>query len=1003
MMKTRLKLIFLTAIPALAMLYFAGSVGLDKANVARSMAQMESQIHLAVKIGTVVHEMQNERGMSLIFLASKGTKRKKLSDKLINQHAKVDKTILVLNAAIKDYAASNQQASFRSAFDEVSGHLAALKKMRSSIAPLDTEAKDLFIYYNQTIHSLLDATSKVAALSNNSDVSRMVVAYVALLKSKESAVLERAMLVPVFTVDRFSSEIWNQFIANNAAQDVYSDIFFANALEKEKQFFNAKMSEKAAVEVVQIKKAAIDKKLVMDLAAADKLEAMTFGIGETYWYQIATERINLIKEVEDRVSGDLLAATAKLSKEATNILLFSILLAVLSVVVTSIIAYMITRNLLRQLGGEPDAAAEVARQIAKGNLATPIMLNNGDASSLMASMHMMQQTLKKVIEEQSYMFAANKQGNLDIAIDSNKFMGSYRTMTENVNEMATNQADVMHKVTACIAEFSKGNFDAPLERFSGQRVFINDGIELLRNNIKTFISEMQHMSQQHDLGETDVMIDTSKFTGDYAEMAHGVNVMVNGHIEVNWQAISVVKAFGEGDLDATLKQLPGKKAFVNEAIENVRSNLKTFIADMGAMSAQHDAGDIDAVMDTHKFQGSYRAMAHAVNAMVGDHITMNQKTMTVVSAFGKGDFKLPLEKFPGKKSIVNEAVEQVRSNLIALNNDVRMLVNAAHDGQVSARADASAHQGDFRKIVEGVNETLEMIVGPIATVKSAVETINTAAKEISHGNADLSRRTEAQAASLEKTAASMDELSSTVKQNANNAKQANQLASVASGVAVRGGDVVAEVVVTMTNINASAQKIEDIISVIDGIAFQTNILALNAAVEAARAGEQGRGFAVVAGEVRNLAQRSASAAKEIKELIADSVNKTAKGTKQVENAGRTMQEIVSSVKRVSDIISEISVASQKQSDGIEQVNEAIMRMDDVTQQNTALVEEAAAAAESLMDQADELMNAVSVFQLGAEHTEMRRAPNSPMRSLNTKVAKPPMLLMAVATKAAGNF
>lgn len=1003
MMKTRLKLIFLTAIPALAMLYFAGSVGLDKANVARSMAQMESQIHLAVKIGTVVHEMQNERGMSLIFLASKGTKRKKLSDKLINQQAKVDKTILVLNAAIKDYAASNQQASFRSAFDEVSGHLAALKKMRSSIAPLDTEAKDLFIYYNQTIHSLLDATSKVAALSNNSDVSRMVVAYVALLKSKESAVLERAMLVPVFTVDRFSSEIWNQFIANNAAQDVYSDIFFANALEKEKQFFNAKMSEKAAVEVVQMKKAAIDKKLVMDLAAADKLEAMTFGIGETYWYQIATERINLIKEVEDRVSGDLLAATAKLSKEATNILLFSILLAVLSVVVTSIIAYMITRNLLRQLGGEPDAAAEVARQIAKGNLATPIMLNNGDASSLMASMHMMQQTLKKVIEEQSYMFAANKQGNLDIAIDSNKFMGSYRTMTENVNEMATNQADVMHKVTACIAEFSKGNFDAPLERFSGQRVFINDGIELLRNNIKTFISEMQHMSQQHDLGETDVMIDTSKFTGDYAEMAHGVNVMVNGHIEVNWQAISVVKAFGEGDLDATLKQLPGKKAFVNEAIENVRSNLKTFIADMGAMSAQHDAGDIDAVMDTHKFQGSYRAMAHAVNAMVGDHITMNQKTMTVVSAFGKGDFKLPLEKFPGKKSIVNEAVEQVRSNLIALNNDVRMLVNAAHDGQVSARADASAHQGDFRKIVEGVNETLEMIVGPIATVKSAVETINTAAKEISHGNADLSRRTEAQAASLEKTAASMDELSSTVKQNANNAKQANQLASVASGVAVRGGDVVAEVVVTMTNINASAQKIEDIISVIDGIAFQTNILALNAAVEAARAGEQGRGFAVVAGEVRNLAQRSASAAKEIKELIADSVNKTAKGTKQVENAGRTMQEIVSSVKRVSDIISEISVASQKQSDGIEQVNEAIMRMDDVTQQNTALVEEAAAAAESLMDQADELMNAVSVFQLGAEHTEMRRAPNSPMRSLNTKVAKPPMLLMAVATKAVGNF
>jgi methyl-accepting chemotaxis protein len=185
----------------------------------------------------------------------------------------------------------------------------------------------------------------------------------------------------------------------------------------------------------------------------------------------------------------------------------------------------------------------------------------------------------------------------------------------------------------------------------------------------------------------------------------------------------------------------------------------------------------------------------------------------------------------------------------------------------------------------------------------------------------------------------------------------------ASGVAVKGGDVVSEVVTTMSDINTSAKKIEDIISVIDGIAFQTNILALNAAVEAARAGEQGRGFAVVAGEVRNLAQRSASAAKEIKELITDSVNKTAEGTRQVENAGNTMQEIVTSVKRVSDIIGEIAAASNEQSAGIEQVNDAIMKMDDVTQQNTALVEEAAAAAESMMEQADELMNTMSVFSL----------------------------------------
>jgi methyl-accepting chemotaxis protein len=209
----------------------------------------------------------------------------------------------------------------------------------------------------------------------------------------------------------------------------------------------------------------------------------------------------------------------------------------------------------------------------------------------------------------------------------------------------------------------------------------------------------------------------------------------------------------------------------------------------------------------------------------------------------------------------------------------------------------------------------------------------------------------------------MEELASTVKQNAENAKQANQLALTASDVAVKGGAVVNEVVATMSAINDSAKKIEDIISVIDGIAFQTNILALNAAVEAARAGEQGRGFAVVAGEVRNLAQRSASAAKEIKELITDSVNKTTEGTRLVENAGSTMEDVVSSVQRVADIISEISAASAEQTTGIDQVNQAVTSMDETTQQNAALVEEAAAAAESLVDQANQLADAISQFKL----------------------------------------
>ena len=272
---------------------------------------------------------------------------------------------------------------------------------------------------------------------------------------------------------------------------------------------------------------------------------------------------------------------------------------------------------------------------------------------------------------------------------------------------------------------------------------------------------------------------------------------------------------------------------------------------------------------------------------------------------------------------------------------------------------------DTSSLLYAINAMRQNLTGMVGDIRNSAETIATASSQIATGNLDLSSRTEQQASSLEETASSMEELTSTVKQNAENARQANQLVGSTADVAVKGGQVVGQVIDTMSSIKESSRKIADIIGVIDGIAFQTNILALNAAVEAARAGEQGRGFAVVASEVRNLAQRSASAAKEIKGLIEDSVGKVDAGGKLVDEAGVAMDEIVSSVKRVTDIMSEIAAASQEQSSGIEQVNQAITQMDDVTQQNAALVEEAAAAAESLQDQATKLAEAVSVFKLEA--------------------------------------
>ncbi|WP_446719324.1 methyl-accepting chemotaxis protein [Herbaspirillum sp. WKF16] len=344
------------------------------------------------------------------------------------------------------------------------------------------------------------------------------------------------------------------------------------------------------------------------------------------------------------------------------------------------------------------------------------------------------------------------------------------------------------------------------------------------------------------------------------------------------------------------------------------------------------------------------------------------------------------------------AWQLTRSITRPLNHAVRLARTVA-EGDLTSRieVDSSDETGQLLSALQTMNGNLQKIV---TQVRQATDTINTASGEIATGNLDLSSRTEEQASSLEETASAMEELTSTVKQNADNARQANQLAASASSVAQQGGSVVGEVVQTMASINESSRKIVDIISVIDGIAFQTNILALNAAVEAARAGEQGRGFAVVASEVRTLAQRSATAAKEIKELIADSVETVGNGSKLVEQAGVTMSEVVTSVQRVTDVVAEISSASQEQSTGIEQVNHAISQMDQTTQQNAALVEQAAAAAQALQEQAIRLTEVVGVFKLDtAQAAAPRRAPPAAAAQPPAKAPSPPPAAARLAVAA----
>ncbi len=471
----------------------------------------------------------------------------------------------------------------------------------------------------------------------------------------------------------------------------------------------------------------------------------------------------------------------------------------------------------------------------------------------------------------------------------------------------------------------------------------------------------------------------------------------------------VAGAIAEGDLNSRIDiDQRDEIGDLLRSMKTMQDVINGFVSGLEIMSKKHAEGWIKEQLDVSKYAGIFGTIAHDVNELIQSRITINRRLISIITEYAKGDFSIDMDVLPGETIDITEAMSSVKKSFLDVNNEIKMLAEAGAKGDFSKRSDIDRFEFMFKQILcnfnnlmetcdisfhdvlrvanamaqgdltqtitkdylglfgrtkDGINGTVENLKGLVGEIKEATDTISTAAKEIAAGNNDLSHRTEEQAASLEETAASMEELTSTVQLNAANAKQANQLAVDASEIAGKGVDVVGQVVRTMDDINDSSRRIGDIISVIDDIAFQTNILALNAAVEAARAGEQGRGFAVVAVEVRNLAQRAAMAAGEIKHLIDDSVTKVSEGSQLVAKAGQTMEEIVNSIHGVTAMMNEISDASAEQTAGIQQVNQAIGQMDDVTQQNAALVEQAAAAAESLEEQAQKLSGTMSQFKV----------------------------------------
>ncbi|MBN1982219.1 MAG: MCP four helix bundle domain-containing protein [Chitinivibrionales bacterium] len=657
-----------------------------------------------------------------------------------------------------------------------------------------------------------------------------------------------------------------------------------------------------------------------------------------------------------------------------------------------------------------NVSAEYIDRISKGDI--PALITdkyNGDFNEIKNNLNRCINAVNLLVTDTNALSKAAVEGKLDVRADASKHEGDYRKVVQGVNDTLDSVIKPLNVSAEYIDRISKGDIPPFItDNYNGDFNEIKNNLNKCITALNGLIHEMNNMSKQHDAGEIDVAIPVEKFDGAYREMATGVNTMVMGHIAVKKKAMACIAEFGKGNFEAPLEKFPGKKAFINDNIERLRTNIKDFISQMKHMSDEHNAGDIDVVIPADKFDGSYRTMASGVNEMVMGHIAVKKKAMACIAEFGKGNFDAPLEKFPGKKVFINETIEGVRKNLKDIATEIYGLIEASKNGNLTRRGNSQGYFGDWQKLVGGINDILDAILQPIneaagvlermanrdltsrvqgeykgdhakikmalntalnnldqtlRQVSEATEQVSSASQQISAGSQTLSQGASEQASSLEEVSSSLEEMASMTKQNAENANQAKSLAGEANGNAAEGTDAMKNMTVSINKIKESSDQTAKIVKTIDEIAMQTNLLALNAAVEAARAGEAGRGFAVVAEEVRNLAQRSAQAAKNTADMIAESVKNADGGVKIALDVNKSFESIVSSVKKVNDLIAEIAAASQEQSQGIDQVNTAVAQMDKVTQQNAANAEESASSSEELSSQAQELASMIAQFQI----------------------------------------
>ncbi|MEH3122387.1 MAG: methyl-accepting chemotaxis protein [Sphingomonas phyllosphaerae] len=537
--------------------------------------------------------------------------------------------------------------------------------------------------------------------------------------------------------------------------------------------------------------------------------------------------------------------------------------------------------------------------------------------------------LREAIDRMSAEHAA---GDIDTVIPAAAFRGDIGQAAAGINALVGSHIAVKKAALACVKALGEGRFDAPLETFPGKKAFINDTVEGLRASLKGLIAEMNTMSAEHDRGDIDVFVPVAKFQGDFAVMAQGINTMVSGHIAVKKQAMACIKQFGEGNFDAPLERFPGKKAFINDTIEELRGNFREIIGEIRRLIDASTAGQLSERGDVTRFPGDFGKLVGGINGML-DAIL------------------LP----------------------IAEGNRVLGLVSG---GDLTQRVEIAC-EGDHERMKAAINtlvDNLSKFAGEVAAASAQVaagsQQLSSTAEQVSEGATE-------QAAAAEEASASMEQMAANIKQNADNAAQTEKIARQSSQDAEQSGQAVQKAVTAM-------RTIAERIGIVQEIARQTDLLALNAAVEAARAGEHGRGFAVVAAEVRKLAERSQTAAGEISGMSSETVTAAAQ-------AGEMLTKLVPDIRRTAELVSEISAACREQDIGASQINEAIQQLDKVTQQNASASSQISSTSEELAGQAEELEANIAFFRTNEPKATIAvRKPSRGVAAKPMKKAKPAM-------------